>query len=79
MINALSSTLKGFRILVIIPFFIIKDMVLILEICYIIKTIRLLSKQRGGGLMSELVLTFFVSVAASIVSYYICRWLSNDI
>ena len=28
--------------------------------------------------MSELIMTFFVSVAAGIVSYYICKWLDKN-
>lgn len=28
--------------------------------------------------MLELIITFFVSVAAGIVSYYICKWLDRN-
>lgn len=28
--------------------------------------------------MSELIMTFFVSVAAGVVSYYICKWLDKN-
>jgi len=31
----------------------------------------------GGGSM-ENVIAFFISVAASVVSYYLCKWLDED-
>ena len=31
----------------------------------------------GGGESMDILLTFFLSVAAGIVSYYICKWIDR--
>ncbi len=34
--------------------------------------------QQKGGVCLALVISFFVSVAASVVGYYICKWLDGS-
>lgn len=36
-----------------------------------------LATERGGVYMSEII-SFLVSVLASVVGYYICKWLDGD-
>ena len=36
------------------------------------------SFQRKGVSILDYILTFLVSVLASVVSYYICKWLDGD-
>ena len=40
--------------------------------------LSLLIWQQKGGACMEIFVSFLVSVAASIVSYYICKWLDGD-
>ena len=36
-------------------------------------------QQKGGEfLMNDIILAFVVSVIASVVGYYICKWLDGD-
>lgn len=35
------------------------------------------SFQWGGGAIVQLITSFLVSVVASVVAYYICRWLDR--
>lgn len=32
----------------------------------------------GGSAVTELLVSFLISVVASIVAYYICKWLDGD-
>ena len=32
----------------------------------------------GGGVNMEVITTFLVSIAASIVAYFICKWLDGN-
>jgi membrane protein DedA with SNARE-associated domain len=34
--------------------------------------------QRKGGAHMDLLLTFLISVVASVVGYYICKWLGRN-
>lgn len=34
--------------------------------------------QQKGGVTMDILISFFVSVMASIVSYYICKWLDGN-
>ena len=34
-------------------------------------------QQEGGGLM-DLAISFFLSVVASVIAYYICKWLDGE-
>lgn len=34
--------------------------------------------ERGCATMSELLISFLLSVLASVVAYYICKWLDGD-
>lgn len=34
--------------------------------------------ERRFAAMAELFVTFFISVLAGVVSYYICKWLDRD-
>lgn len=43
-----------------------------------IKVPPTLSGRKEVKLMSDLILTFLVSVGASVVGYYICKWLDGD-
>lgn len=36
-------------------------------------------RQRRGGALLEYIITFILSVAASVVSYYICKWLDDKL
>lgn len=36
------------------------------------------SFQQEGGADLEFFITFIISVAASVVAYYICKWLDGD-
>lgn len=36
-------------------------------------------RQRRGGALLEYIITFILSVAASVVSYYICKWLDDEL
>ena len=36
------------------------------------------SFQQEGGEGMDYIATLFVSVAASVISYYICKWLNRD-
>lgn len=33
---------------------------------------------KGGSAVTELLVSFLISVVASIVAYYICKWLDGD-
>lgn len=34
--------------------------------------------RKGGSAVTELLVSFLISVVASIVAYYICKWLDGD-
>ena len=36
-------------------------------------------RQRRGGALLEYIITFILSVAASVVSYYVCKWLDDKL
>jgi len=43
-----------------------------------INMLSTLSSRREVRLMNECILTFLVSVGASVVGFYICKWLDRD-
>lgn len=36
-------------------------------------------QHKGAVLMSDILISFLVSVMANVVSYYVCKWLDRDI
>ena len=36
------------------------------------------SFQQEGGVLVDILIAFLVSVAAGVVSYYVCKWLDGD-
>jgi len=41
-------------------------------------TLSLLIWQQKGGVGVSILISFLVSVAASIIGYYVCKWLDGD-
>lgn len=44
-------------------------------------TIYMLShpiRQRKGGACMEIIISFFLSIVASIIAYYVCKWLDGE-
>ncbi len=35
-------------------------------------------QQEGGETVTDILITFLVSVLASVAGYYICKWLDSD-
>ncbi len=36
------------------------------------------SFQQEGGVWLDIIVSFFISVAASVIAYYICKWLDGN-
>ncbi len=48
------------------------------QICYIIFAATPRQVEEGGACSMSEALSFFLSVLASIVAYYVCKWLDGD-
>ena len=47
------------------------------NVWYNLKCYRLLNWQQEGGVVMESLVSFILSVLASVVAYYICKWLDG--
>ena len=35
-------------------------------------------QQKGGVVMTDILISFLISVTANVVSYYVCKWLDGN-